>query len=159
MCRKRILIVIVILFLMPLLPSIAAENRYITDWMSSSQFQSAFNRMTDNRFYTHYVEGRTVDGAIQYRGEFRPIFKNLKHWYSYYGMSDEIYVKRKAAFEAKGFQEIYHTSFLDLGGLRVHQSCWIELADPAEGLPQIKQEHQFNGRLGQVAQSAGGGGR
>lgn len=115
---------------------IASYNSYLTDWMHGSQFQSAFNKMTDNRFYTHYVEGRTVDGAIQYRGEFRPIFKNLKHWYSFHGMSDEAYAKRKAVSEAKGYRELYHTSFLDVGGLRVHQACWLELVDPSEGIPQ-----------------------
>lgn len=125
------------LFLMYSSFSFAVENSYQSNWMSNKEFQATFNRMTENRFYTHFVEGRVLDGlSIQYRGEFRPIFKNLKHWYSFHGMSDDAYAKRKAVSEAKGYRELYHTLFLDVGGLRFHQACWIEFFDPSEGIPQ-----------------------
>jgi len=112
--------------------AMAGEQKYVTGWVSSSEFQAIFNRMADNRYYTYYVEGRTEGGAIQYRGEFRPLFANLKSWYSFHGMSDEWYERRKAAFGVVGYRELYHTSFLDLSGQSVHQACWIEIFESSE---------------------------
>ena len=109
-----------------------ADTQYVTDWVSSSEFQAIFDKLVDNRYYTHHVEGRVSGGAIQYRGEFRPVFKNLKKWYSFHGMSDEWYERRRAGFETVGYHELYHTYFVDLSGQRVHQACWLELFEPYE---------------------------
>ena len=110
---------------------LASDNKYVTDWVSNSEFQAIFNRMVDNRYYTHYVEGRALGGAIQYRAEFRPIFKNLKNWYSFHGMSDEWYERRKARFNGVAYRELYHNYFLDSSGQNAHQACWVELFEQA----------------------------
>lgn len=122
----------------------ASEQKYVTDWVSGSEYQAIFNRMADNRYYTHHVEGRTQNGAIQYRGEFRPMFEALKRWYSFHGMSDEWYKRRKAAFDSAGFRELYHTSFTDPFGQTVHQACWVELFEEREPAPPAP-ENSTNG--------------
>ncbi|ABQ26726.1 hypothetical protein [Geotalea uraniireducens] len=137
--KKIISIAFFVLFLMSSYFCFATENEYVTEWMPSRQFQSTFDRMADNRFYTHFVEGRTMNGAIQYRAEFRPLFKEMKRWYSFHGMSDEWYARRKAAFEKGGFKELYHNFFLDFSGQHVHQACWVELFESAETPPLEKK--------------------
>ena len=142
--KTNILSCTVLVFLILSFQSIALanENAYVTDWVSNSAFQTIFNRMVDNRHYTHHVEGRVLGDAIQYRGEFRPFFKNLKNWYSYHGMSDEWYERRKAGFNTAAYRELYHNYFLDKFGNRVHQACWVELFEPNEPPPPSKSSQK-----------------
>ena len=108
--------------------ALSAEKTVIkSKWMSNSQYIRLFNQMKDNRYFTYYVEGRAHQGLVQYRGVFKPFFPGLKSWYSYHGLTEKEYLKKVAWFIEHNYKALYTTSFVDLGGIQLFQTCWLKV--------------------------------
>jgi hypothetical protein len=107
----------------------AKEAEIRSDWVSNNDFEQIFDDAAEKQYYAHRVEGRLHKGKVQYRGTFKPAFKQLKRWYSYHGMPEDKYQERAAWFAEKGYKETCKNHFVDKAGKKLYQACWIKVAD------------------------------
>jgi len=121
--NKVILMLLVGLFFAPL--ANADNVVYETEWMPSTDLEFVLNEMNSNRLYPCYVQGQVNGIAIQYQASFCPFPQKMNLFQSRWGMSDDWYIETKKQFEAAGFVEHFHSTFLDLSDSVIHQATWV----------------------------------
>lgn len=107
-------------------PLAISENVvYESEWMTSTDLEHLISDMNANRLYPCYIQGRIEGINILYQAELCPFPQKMNLFQSRWGMSDDWYAGTKKQFEAAGFVEHFHSTFLDLSNSIIHQATWI----------------------------------
>jgi caspase domain-containing protein/polyglycine hydrolase-like protein len=92
-------------------------------WLSNASYQKLFDDMASKHWYPSIVEGRSSDGARQFRAKFVPRGKLSSFW-SHHGITVDMFNRRDAALRRQGYVLVAKQSFHDDWGEAV-QATWI----------------------------------
>jgi len=51
----------------------------------------------------------------------------MKSGYSYHALTEKDYLKKAAWYIERNDKKLYTTSFVDLGGIQLFQTCWLKV--------------------------------
>ncbi len=116
-----------LLILLLMLPPALYANNYdeTTGWIKSSELMDLLNQKSQDRYFPSHVYGQVQAHQIVYKATFSPFLKNMQYFYSYWGMTDEVFKTRNDYFNEHGFQRFSDSSFIDLSGSTIHQATWV----------------------------------
>ena len=112
-----------------------SEKVIQTKWMSSSELNALFSKLENNRYMLFETVGRSENGVVSYKAQFRPFPPDLDEFLAYWGMSDQHYRRRQLEAKSGGFEEVWHQSFSDDADSEIHQAVWIKLFGEDQGDP------------------------
>lgn len=96
-----------------------------SEWMSSAEFDSYRISQNEHLRFPDTIEGRLLDGELQYRGVFKGFLPSMNYYYSHWGLTDDWYAKDLKKYAAEGYQLRSHTVFENDSGASIHQATWI----------------------------------
>ena len=111
---------------------VKAENIvYETEWISSKESSKKLKEMNGNRLFPCNIEGKVQDIRILYKSSYCPLGKDMDYFYSRWGMSEHWYQSYTEDYTRMGYNEYFHSTFVDLGGNTIHQATWMLTYDSA----------------------------
>lgn len=115
-----------IFFVLSLLLSPFAVNAEAwSQWMTSAQYQQAFNRRATQGFYPDRVEGKCESGIEQFRAEWSRIPSGGR-FVSHHGIDREAYVSKNREYTSnRDYARVFVTTFRDCSGVQRYQATWI----------------------------------
>jgi len=96
-----------------------------SDWLSPAGFARQSDVWSDFGYYPATIEGRCVGGAIQYRGDWKPIPAGMG-FTSRWDMNERHYELRNREYAASGYAAPSVTRYNDCGGSVKVQAVWLK---------------------------------
>jgi hypothetical protein len=93
-------------------------------WMTSAQYQMAFNNKVREGFYPSKVEGRCHDGVEEFRVEWKgtPLGTSFA---SHHGVTKGFYDNKNREYTASGYSLETLNTFKDCSGVERYQATWF----------------------------------
>ena len=98
-----------------------------TPWLSSADYQAAFDRHKNLGRYPEDVQARMNDGHEQYRARFLLFPQNSFRYYSYSRMSAAFLAGKEQELAQQGFRLTFKNQFQDLDNVTRYQGTWVRL--------------------------------
>ncbi len=96
-------------------------------WLSEQKYQSEWERMAKKRYYPVTLEGRqNEEGQVEYRAVYAPYPEGAFWFYSFYSISDAVYLSKHKRLIKKDFTLVWHQAFTDAQGQKHNQAIWVK---------------------------------
>ena len=96
-----------------------------TDWLTSAQYQHAFDKSVRDGFYPDKVEGRCENDSEQFRAEWKGIPLGAG-FVSHHAMTKESYETRNQEYVSTGYILESVGKFKDCSGTERYQATWLK---------------------------------
>jgi hypothetical protein len=96
-------------------------------WMNGVEFGTRFDRENQAGYYPARIEGRFVDGRVDFRGTFAP-YPAGSAFQAYWGLDEAAFTARDREFTAQGYRRVWTQDFTGAAGRRFTQAVWMRLA-------------------------------
>jgi len=97
-------------------------------WLSSEQYQAAFESRRKQRFYPARVEGRNNSGRSEFRADWQEVTPRCQ-FRSHHGLTGEAFEQASNRYKADGYSLTASTQFVDMAGIRRFQATWKSCAN------------------------------
>ncbi|CAB1081825.1 hypothetical protein D1AOALGA4SA_9468 [Olavius algarvensis Delta 1 endosymbiont] len=111
-------------------PAVVQENDDIetfakTEWLTSAQYQRAFDKQVQDGFYPDIVNGRCENNSDQFHAKWKSIPLGAR-FISHHAMTKKSYERKASQYVSKGFTLEYLTKFKDCSGRVRYQATWLK---------------------------------
>ena len=96
-----------------------------TEWLTSAQYQQAFDKQARDGFYPKRIEGRCENGSKQFRARWAGVPLAVS-FYSHHGMKKEFYEGKNLQYASLGYSLESVDKFVDCSGTERYQATWLK---------------------------------
>lgn len=101
------------------------------EWMTSQQYQEAFDKHVADGLYPHKLEGRCAGGVEKFRVEWKGFPLGSEGFISHHAVTREFYERKNQEYVAMGASLESLNSFRDCAGNDQYQANWFKRKPPA----------------------------
>jgi hypothetical protein len=105
---------------------IPLDSGHTKDWLTSDEYQQAFDERVKNGYYPVSVKGRCAGDVEQFHVEWkgRPIDAGFA---SFHAMTKDLYEQKNQEYSAQGYSQEFETTFKDCSGQERYQATWLKM--------------------------------
>ena len=103
----------------------ATEIPNPTGWVTSSDLDLIRVMMDENRFLATDIQGKVQGTQMLYNATFSPFPYDTNYYYTYWAMTDAWYNQTHGQLTEQGYEQLFHSTFLDAAGTQMNQATWV----------------------------------